>query len=223
MFQDADLYYYDLKSNRLTKIADLQEVTRWVRAWRDSYDMFIAFDDTAIYYRWLGAFRLRKMAHGPDSLEVARLMEKMDKMYRYNLLTHQTSEVDSAVFYSVFNRLKDRNRVDMNTEYDTIYALIKKLPLSALEIPFDSVFSVSKNDLLSYIVYNEGGYWVHREIMEKTVPTLSKRQIRKVLEEMERYKNNLERKAGSSYKNRIRYTGYKEYYEHTSQKLKSFL
>lgn len=223
-FADVDLYYLNKNQMELIKIADYQILSKWINVWHDSYSAQIVVDDSLVYYKWTGSsYRIKKALNGTDSLEAAKVLKMLEKPYLFNINTRRTVEIDTATFFSIYRTLSKRNKIYYNDDYREVTDEIRKLSLSQLEIPFNRFISLSPQKAIRYIAYNEGGYWIQREIYNRVLPNLSRQKLLKLLKLMDARLKRLEKHADYSYKSKTTMEHYRDYYNVTYPKIKAYL
>ena len=224
-YHDVALYYYNIKDNKLNRVVDFNDL---LRLYRDAgfYRMKMVFADSLLYYKLSKLYDSdikRANEHvqtKEDSLKLSALIEKTNKTYTFNINTNKISEVDSATFDAALSQVKvDENLRKLAKEYLT------KLSFADWGIILKDIYPQSKKTYIEYIVYMQGNSKVRDAVFEQIAPEFTKKEIQKMLKDMDAYKTKLDKKykSSNSYKDHSHKLTYDEYYEPTRKRLQKFL
>lgn len=224
-YYDVALYYFNIKDNRLNRVVDFNDVSPLYSKTTLKF-IHMAFVDSLLYYKLGKPFDIdiksaKKRAQTKEgSFRLSALIEKASKPYAYNINTHKPTEVDPATFNAAFSQAKS---IEYNRKLGRAY--LEKLPLADWGIRLQDIYPQSKETYMKYIIYQKGDPKVRDAIFEQIIPKFTKRQIQKMLKDMDAYKAKIDKKYESSldYNDQFKKSSYDKYYEPTCKRLQKFL
>jgi hypothetical protein len=190
LLENVGLYILNPENKQLKLIIDFNDLTEWIGTARASWNCEIVFFDSVIYYHILPASDWNKRFHGSyDSLKLESLKEKYNKTYSINIKDNKVAEVDSAIFFSVYQKISKTNKADF-TEIDKI---LTEVPLAEWGLVLKDIYPKPDNDYIDEAIYLYNGYsTTRRAVVEQIIAKMSKQEIKKLLQKMDNYKNNLD-------------------------------
>ncbi|MBN2425712.1 MAG: hypothetical protein JXR46_13840 [Calditrichaceae bacterium] len=193
LISNTALYIFDPRIRQLSEIAEFNDLADRIGANRSTWNAKIAFTDSVLFYNVIPVspwnLYLNQAANKADSLSVHRLKEKYSPYYCYNLNSNSTSIVDSIVFFSVYNDLKDANKAgltDLNRQ-------LSEIPLKDWGLVIQEIYPKPDKDYIEETIYlNNNSATSRRAVIEQIISKLPKQEIQNILNKMDVYKNSLE-------------------------------
>ncbi len=191
LMEEVGLYVYNPDKKDLHKVADFNDLAGFIGTQRSSWNTRLAYTDSLVYVLarsvsdW--SFYLESTAKTKeDSMRVYDLKEKFSDPFVYNINTGQKHAVDSSVFNSVYNE-------DREADFMTVHDMITGIPLSELGMNIKSIYPKSDRDYIEETIYLKNTSPVSRRaVIEQIISQLSEKEIRSLLDKMDKYKNRLE-------------------------------
>jgi len=221
----AVLYNYDISENKLDRVVDFKDLLLLYKE-AQLLNTQLAFTDSLLYYKLSKPYDieistiLKRAQTNKDSLKVFAFVDKASKAYACNINTTEITEVDSATFNSAMRQKKDdKNLHRLALEY------LNKLSYADWGIILQDIDPQSEETYMKYIVYMEGNTQTRNAIFEQIIPGFTKKEIGRMLKEMETYKAGVDNKSKASlkYKDKLNAENYDKYYESASKRLLEFL
>ena len=191
LMEDVGLYIFDTGKQDLYKVTDFNDLAGFIGARRSSWKTRIAYTDSLVYYfvqpvsDW--SFYLESIAKtGKDSLLVYELKDKYANPFVFNTGTGKLSTADSSVFSSVYNK-------DRTADFMDLHDRISEVPLSELGLHIKSIYPKPDREYIEETIYLKNSSPLSRRaVIEQVITPLSEKEISKLLEKMDNYKNRLE-------------------------------
>jgi hypothetical protein len=224
-YYNAVLYSYNIKENNLKRVVDFKDLLPLYKKVQ-LLNTQLVFTDSLLYYKLSKPYdieirsTLKRSQNNEDSLKVFALVERASKAYACNKHTNEITEVDSATFNSAMRQKKvDKNLRQLALDY------LSKLSYADFGILLQDIYPQSKETYIKYIVHMEGNTRTREAIFEQIIPGFTKKEIGRMLEDMDTYKARIDNKSKSSlkYKDKLSAENYDKYYESVRKRLLEFL
>jgi hypothetical protein len=190
LLENVGLYILNPENKQMKLIINFNDLTEWIGTARTSWNCEIVFFDSVIYYHILPASDWNRRFHGSyDSLKLESLKEKYNKTYLINIIQdNKVAEVDSAVFFSVYQKYSKTNKVDLNE----LNKKLSEVPLAAWGLVVKEIYPKSDKDYITETIYRRNNSpMTHRAVVEQIIAKMNKQEIKDLLKKMDEYKNSL--------------------------------
>ncbi|MDZ7737890.1 MAG: hypothetical protein U5K32_02235, partial [Bacteroidales bacterium] len=191
LMEELGLYVYNTDKQYLEQVADFNDLATLIGPHRSSWKTKIAYTDSLIYVLVRPAsdwsFYLESIAKTEeDSTLVYDLKDKYSDPFVYNINTGQKRPVESSVFTTVYNK-------DREADFMELHNKISVIPLSELGLHIKSIYPKSDREYIEETIYLKNTSPVSRRaVIEQIISQLSEKEIRGLLDKMDKYKNKLE-------------------------------
>ncbi|MDZ7740165.1 MAG: hypothetical protein U5K32_14110 [Bacteroidales bacterium] len=191
LMEEVGLYVYKPDRQDLYKVTDFNNLAGFIGTHRSSWNTRLAYTDSLVYVSAQPAsdwsFYLESIAKTEeDSTLIYDLKDKYSDPFVYNINTGQKRAVESSVFTTLYN--KDRKADFMN-----VHDMISGIPLSELGLHIKSIYPKSDREYIEETIYLKNTSPVSRRaVIEQIISQLSEKEIRGLLDKMDKYKNKLE-------------------------------
>lgn len=189
VYNDVSLFMLNIEKNSLKKVVSLNDFTKTRLNIASSLRTLVVTTDSAIYFRinpiiawdnYLSWSRTKK-----DSTRIKLIKEKYSNPYKINRNTKQMRVCDSTEIYSFLNHSHKYDISFINKHLDSI-------PLKSFGINIMKIAPKSKKSYIEETIYLENkSALTRRAVVEQIISKLSKDEIKKLLYDMDSYKENL--------------------------------
>ncbi|HID39625.1 MAG TPA: hypothetical protein EYP36_08945, partial [Calditrichaeota bacterium] len=195
VYYDVALYYASLNDKAPHRAVDLNELSRLHRKIQLEF-INLAFTDSLLYYTIgkpfesdIEAAKKRAQTRN-DSLRLDSLIIRTSKTYVYNINSRRISEIASDTAAKIFHQQQEDDSLrKIGKNY------IKNLSLSAWGIHLKKIYPQSDQTYQEYIIYMKGDHRVREEILEQIISHYKKDEIRRMIDEMGKYKKKIDREG----------------------------
>ena len=229
-YLDFSLYYFDINKNKLTHLISLNEFYRGADyRWLSFSHINLELDDSLLFYKLEAPYSFNHIKDKvylftakKDSIKNMLFFEDIAKTYKFNILIHERSVVDTSKHKRLF--CKKRNKL--------YWSLAKKylidIPYSDWGIVLKDLYPQSKKDYMDYIIEKEGNTSTLKAIYEQIVPSFDANDKEYILRKMEQIKQeiyedykkiNEEKDPYQKSLKKSAYENYVEYMKETNEKL----
>ena len=226
VYFDAALYYFDIRNEKLNRIADFKDFFILYPKKQDYQNLKLAFDDFRIYYKFPDAndFDIqsaKKYVHGKDdSVKLAEAVKNTSKIFVYQANTKETIKINALpenVSWADKNNIVYLKDLRKNC--------LKNITCADWGIVLKSVYPQSDKKYKNYIIYKKGNELSRNAVLKQVVSHFDENQISKMMDRMTKYKAKLNKKAlkSVSYKNKLNADSYNSYYIKTVEELKNII
>lgn len=190
LMEDVSLYIYDTKGNDLQQLVSFNDLIDLTGPWRSNWKVKTAMVDTAVYYQinpisdW--SWYMNNTNTARDSIAITQLKQKYDQIYRYDLFSGKTNQRE----IEEWDKLGIEER---KASLTLIHKLLDDLAVKDLGLDIMQIYPKPEQDYIREIIYlKNDSPLARRAVIEQIISKLEKHEIEELLEEMDRYMNQLE-------------------------------
>ena len=220
-YLDFSLYHFNIENNKLTHIINLNEYYLGsAYRWLSISQIALSLHDNNLFYKLIDPYDYNiKYIHEDEKTE---FLDNIAKTYKINILTLKKDVVDTAVYKDLFNNERERLSVSCFKEY------FSDCKFSEWGIILKDIYPQSKKTYIDYIVLGSYNKNILDAIYEQIVPEFNQKDIKHILEKMEKRKQELFKNFNKlneekdPYRKSLRqdkYEDYLKYIEETEKKL----
>jgi len=207
---ELNLYVYDLGKSRYEKLVSFEDLTANAETIHMSYyEGGVIFNDSLVYYNI--------NCRNADSLTQVKYK---NKYFKVDINTKQIARVDSSVFDSL-SLLSEKRENKPPVSFREIF--YERNTLKDFGIDIREIYPESDSKYMDYIIYDKGNSVSQLAIIQQILPTLSKKQLHKMVEKMKERKQKLQKKAPKSYDGKQESNAYNAHYNEVLSEIKDLL
>ena len=215
LIEDMGLYVFNPETRQLTRLAEFNDLTRWLGTSHSLWKVKIAFNDSLLCYSVLPVtdweFYL-KHAKGPDdTLMMSDLKKKYEKTYSVHINTKKVAETDPALFQSAYQKSSETNKIGLTA----LNKHLANIPLNEWGLVVQEIHPKSEEAYIeeTRFLYNSSPE-TRRAVVEQIISKKSKAEIKAILKKMDDYKQSLKG---------LKKTEYEMYSEDTYKRIQNLL
>ncbi len=191
LIEDVSAYIYDTKKKSIKKIASFSDLADLIGPSRSNWKTRTVLNDSVFYYyiEPVSDWKFYKNQLPEKQEEIRKLENKYRKFSLVNIYTGELRVVDSSEFYQIYNQLHQPTKISL-TELNK---KLKKVPLSQWGLNVQEIHPKSEGEYIKETIYLKNDcQMTRRAVIEQIISKLSVKQIRALMDKMEKYKNQLE-------------------------------
>ena len=190
LVEETSLYVLEPESKQVRKIKDFTDLSNFLGCNRSSWKTYLAYTDSLVYCSvspvsdWKFYRKMAKTAQ--DSQRIKNLEEKYNQPFVFHEKTKEIAHVDTSVFNAVYKKEK-------KADFTQFMNHLSEIPLAELGLVIQDIYPKSDKEYIKETIFLENkSSLTRRAVIEQIISKLSKKQIKKLLRQMDEYKNSLD-------------------------------
>jgi len=209
-YSNLVLYIFDIKTNRLESLTNFKKLCYTIA--RDNYYIDLAFDSEYVYYKI-------DLIGWDTHIDEKTKNKYKNKYFAINLKTKQIQEISSSLFFS-----KYKKETISSTKINKI---LNHIVCDKWGMNLQNIYAQSKDKYIDYLIYGKMNNFTYDCIFSQIVPSLTKTDIKYIVKEMNKHKQELftEYKSYSKndvYQKSLKLDEYNQYNNYIDKTIKRF-